>query len=65
MSEHVVTEGIAGYWHYHISEPGNTTRGLCGARTMHTSIKIRDWRLPFGEHFAGSWRHILPPSVRL
>lgn len=55
----VVSEGIAGYWHYHISEPGKTTRGLCGAKTMHTSINIRDWRVPFGEHFPKrpTWCH--------
>lgn len=47
----VITEGISGLWHYHLSESGKTTRGLCGARTMHTSIMRRDWRVPFGEHF--------------
>lgn len=51
MKHQVVTEGIHGMWHYHISEAGKTTRGLCGAKTMHTSISLKDWRVPFGEHF--------------
>lgn len=51
MSATVITEGISGLWHYHLSAPGKTTRGLCGAQTMHTSIKRSDWAVPFGEHF--------------
>lgn len=47
----VITEGIIGYWHYHLSEPGKTTRGLCGARTMHTAMHRSAWRVPFGQHF--------------
>lgn len=47
----VVTEGISGVWHYHISEAHRTTRGICGAKTMHTSIPITEWKVPFGEHF--------------
>lgn len=29
-----ITEGVAGYWHYHLSEADNFTRGLCGASYM-------------------------------
>ena len=46
-----VTEGISGYWHYHLSQDGKFT-GLCGARTMDTSLKLEDWGLQnWGEHF--------------
>lgn len=46
-----ITEGVAGYWHYHLSEADNFTRGLCGAPTMTTSMKLSHWRKKFGEHF--------------
>jgi len=46
-----ITEGIAGYWHYHLSSPSAPFRGLCGAKVMHTAIRLQDWRVPFGEHF--------------
>jgi len=46
-----VTEGVAGVWHYHLSHPENWTRGLCGAQTMRTAIKVEDFGKPFGEHF--------------
>jgi hypothetical protein len=46
-----VTEGIAGYWHYHLSGPESPYRGLCGAKVMHTAIRLQDWGVPFGEHF--------------
>ncbi len=47
----VITEGIAGMWHYHLSEAHRKTRSLCGARTMHTAMPLQDWNVPFGEHF--------------
>lgn len=46
-----ITEGISSYWHYHLSTPASPYRGLCGAKVMHTAIKLRYWRVPFGEHF--------------
>lgn len=47
-----VTEGIAGYWHYHISPDDKQSKGLCGARTMYTAIPVEHWRMAFGEHFS-------------
>lgn len=47
----VITEGISGLWHYHLSEEARKTRALCGAQTMHTAMPIADWKVPFGEHF--------------
>jgi hypothetical protein len=47
----VVTEGIGGVWHYHLSEAHRMTRGMCDARTMHTAIPLDAWKVPFGEHF--------------
>jgi hypothetical protein len=46
-----ITEGIAGLWHYHLSDASKPYRGLCGAQVMHTAIMLQDWRVPFGEHF--------------
>lgn len=48
---HVVTEGISGYCHYHISTSDRTTRALCGAKTMQTDSNIADFGVPFGGHF--------------
>lgn len=48
---YTITEGVSGMHHYHFSIAGSETRGLCGARTMRTSIPIDAWRVPFGEHF--------------
>jgi hypothetical protein len=48
----VVTEGVSGMWHYHISETEKTlSRGLCGAKTMYTAIPLEHWKMQFGEHF--------------
>lgn len=46
-----VTEGILGYWHYHLSPEESPYVALCGAKVMHTSIDVRSWGVPFGEHF--------------
>lgn len=51
MTKHIVTEGIQGLWHYHLSDPKTFTRGLCGAQTMKTAIEATDFGKPFGEHF--------------
>lgn len=37
-----VTEGINGYYHYHLSEEGKYT-SLCGVQTMRCSLKIDAW----------------------
>ena len=46
-----VTEGVSGLWHYHLSEPGRISRGLCEKATMYTAIPLAQWAKPFGEHF--------------
>lgn len=48
----MITEGIAGVWHYHVSNEATSTRGLCGAPTMRTAMRIDSWKVPFGEHFS-------------
>lgn len=47
----VVTEGVSGYWHYHLSDADCNIRSLCGKQVMHTSIPPERWGVPFGEHF--------------
>lgn len=39
----VVTEGVLGYWHYHISKASNETEALCGALTMATLMPLDLW----------------------
>lgn len=46
-----VTEGIHGYWFYHLSEPGKHWKSLCGKSTMQTSMPLSHWGVPFGDHF--------------
>lgn len=46
-----VTEGILGYWHYHLSTDDSPYIALCGAKVMGTEIQLKDWGVPFGEHF--------------
>jgi len=54
-----VTEGIAGYWAYHLSPKALVSRGLCGAKTMHTSIPLEQFGVgraaPNGAPLAGRW----------
>ena len=38
--EYMITEGIHGYWFYHISEKDKFTKSLCGKDTMKTSIPL-------------------------
>lgn len=45
----MITEGVESLWHYHLSYDNTKSRGLCGARTMYTTIHVEDWRVPFGE----------------
>jgi len=39
----VITEGIGGTWHYHLSYDGKTTRALCGEHVMQTNCSLDDW----------------------
>lgn len=51
--EFLVTEGISGLWHYHISTHEQRSQGLagCGARVMSTEgMGLADWGKPFGAH---------------
>lgn len=54
-----VTEGIHGYWHYHLSPVGKHTSGLCGAQTMTTSIPLSQFGVgraaPPGAGISGKW----------
>ncbi len=52
MPNYIITEGTAGMWHYHLSNPDDPFRALCGARVMNTSIPLKRWKVPFGENFA-------------
>ena len=47
----VITGAFSGLWHYHLSEEGKTTRSLCGAWVVTTSIRLADWKVLFGAHF--------------
>lgn len=47
----VITEGISGYHHYHISNKRLAYRSLCGRQVMNTSMPLERWKVPFGEHF--------------
>lgn len=39
----VVTEGVEGYWYFHLSKPDKFTVSLCGRRTMQTGITRDFW----------------------
>lgn len=39
----VVTEGISGTWFYHLSWESDTTKSVCGARTMPTEASLDTW----------------------
>jgi hypothetical protein len=39
----VVTEGIGGTWHYHLSYDNKTSRSLCGEQVMPTNCSLNDW----------------------
>lgn len=39
----VITEGVEGYWHYHLSHKDNTKKSLCDCHTMHTSLPLNSW----------------------
>lgn len=46
----LVTEGVSGVWHYHLSLKEKHWRGLCDANTMLTSIPLDQWRQSGGDH---------------
>ena len=39
----VITEGIRGTHFYHLSDPSTPSVGLCGMKTMPTSIPLSAW----------------------
>lgn len=41
--ELVISEGIAGYWHYHISYSDTRYVALCGKKTMYSGAPIDTW----------------------
>lgn len=47
---YIITEGVAGYWYYHISEEHNFMKSLCGKDTMKTSIPLKHWNNIEQEH---------------
>lgn len=51
MAEPIITEGVAGLWHYHLSNPQSSATALCGAAVMRTDMPLSAWKVPFGEHF--------------
>ena len=53
----VISEGVAGYWHYHLSVEGRITRGLCGAETMYTSIPLERWGVKGPSHLPKSYTY--------
>jgi hypothetical protein len=38
-----ITEGVSGYYHYHLSESNTNATALCGKMTMNTSILLSTW----------------------
>lgn len=46
-----ITEGISGYWHYHLSRDSEPFTAICGAKVMGTEMPLTSWKVPFGEHF--------------
>ena len=42
-SKFVVTEGIEGTWHYHVSKIDSIRKSLCGKSVMPTSLSINSW----------------------
>jgi hypothetical protein len=53
----LITEGIAGRWHYHLREAGKLIGpALCGAEVMHTSIPLTYWnKTPKNYHLPEKW----------
>ena len=49
MTEHEITEGVAGMWHYHLRVVGEL-KALCGAMVMHTSMRLGRWNKKIPNH---------------
>jgi len=51
-----IVEGIAGVWHYHLSETGgNFKPAICGkVEVMHTDIPLRVWGMK-DDHIPSSY----------
>lgn len=47
----IVTEGVSGLWHYHLSREAEPSKGLCGASVMGSGVQLSKWQVPFGAHF--------------
>lgn len=43
MKEPIITEGIAGMWHYHLSDPDKPGVSLCGKPTMRSNMPLSMW----------------------
>lgn len=56
-----ITEGVAGHFQYHVSKSDKTTRSLCGAQTMHTSIPLNLWGVK--DHLPSKWCKICEEMV--
>lgn len=39
----VITEGVEGYFHYHLSHHNKRARALCGRQVMSTMIPLGYW----------------------
>jgi hypothetical protein len=39
----LITEGIEGTWHYHLSTTDNKHKSLCGKPVMHSNLSMNDW----------------------
>jgi hypothetical protein len=43
MDDIIITEGVSGYWFYHLSHIKTFTRSLCGELVMRTSLPLSEW----------------------
>lgn len=41
--EVIVTEGVEGTWHYHLSKPDHHIRSLCQKYTMICNLSFEKW----------------------
>ena len=42
-SKFIITEGVEGTWHYHISKNDNQSKSLCGETTIYSNMSFDDW----------------------
>lgn len=62
MGNFVVTEGISGYYHYHLSKEHETTRSLCGVKVMPTCVPLTAWG--FVGHLREHWCEKCKPKKK-